>query len=704
MSPRASTRCASAGRSGATCSRASKPCSSRPSRRRAAGRSSTSAPARVAPRSVWRRRARAAIGVDASGEMLRVAGRRAADAGVPLPLAVTDAHALPFGDRSFDAAVSLRVLMHAIDWRQCVAELCRVARWRVVIDFPSRTSFAALESAGRRLGNRLGGSFEAYRVMAERDVVDALRATAFASSWCGASSCCRLPCTRRWGRRGLTETVERGLASIGLSRLLARPSRWWASDDGARHRRVRVHRRISGAVSRPAGDRVRALVRRRDRAGGPRRGRHRDRRRRSHRSREPRRAWTAPRSSTTSPRSIATPGCRRPYRAVNATAVGTIVELAQRAGARRVVQCSTVGVHGDVETRPPTKTRRSRPATSIRRPSSKASARPGNRGARRHGARDRASDRHLRPGRSPAVQDLRQDRAGRFVMLGRGHALLHVTVHRRSLRGFPVVRDRAGRRRGGRTSSAGGRCRRCGARVQTAEIAGVRPPRLRLPVWPVWLAGAACEAVLCRSACAAHLPPPCRLLPQEPRVRHRPGADSGALCAPRPWIRGMSQSAGSATASRSRTNRGVFRVCPPLIAALRPRPRRTCANFAARSTLTRRPPPSGPSSPTPVLLLVESVHPSPRRRTARRSQTRTRIQPPGGRAMTFKPTVLAVEPERELRWLGAHRPRHFRWRAHPPHRAPRPGSSRFTQAERFSGILVAPSGARSTRSNSASRR
>jgi hypothetical protein len=28
------------------------------------------------------------------------------------------------------------------------------------------------------------------------------------------------------------------------------------------------------------------------------------------------------------------------------------------------------------------------------------------------------------------------------------------------------------------------------------------------------------------------------------------------------------------------------------------------------------------------------------------------VQPPGGRPMTFKPTVLAAEPERELRWLG----------------------------------------------------
>src|SRR5215218_590968 len=29
-----------------------------------------------------------------------------------------------------------------------------------------------------------------------------------------------------------------------------------------------------------------------------------------------------------------------------------------------------------------------------------------------------------------------------------------------------------------------------------------------------------------------------------------------------------------------------------------------------------------------------------------------RIEPPGRRGMTFRPVVLAAEPERELRWLG----------------------------------------------------
>ena len=92
-------------------------------------------------------------GLDASREMLRVASVRARDAGVVIPFGVADAHALPFADRSVDAAVSLRVLMHAIDWKTCLAELCRVARWRVVVDFPALGSFAALESGARRAGN-----------------------------------------------------------------------------------------------------------------------------------------------------------------------------------------------------------------------------------------------------------------------------------------------------------------------------------------------------------------------------------------------------------------------------------------------------------------------------------------------------------------------------------------------------------------------
>jgi hypothetical protein len=65
------------------------------------------------------------------------------------------------------------------------------------------------------------------------------------------------------------------------------------------------------------------------------------------------------------------------------------------------------------------------------------------------------------------------------------------------------------------------------------------------------------------------------------------------------------------------------------------------------------------------------------------------IAPPGGRAMTFKPTVLTAEPGRELRWLGRLLvPGLFdgehRFRLEPI----ADGRTRFVQSERFSGILV----------------
>ena len=73
--------------------------------------------------------------------------------------------------------------------------------------------------------------------------------------------------------------------------------------------------------------------------------------------------------------------------------------------------------------------------------------------------------------------------------------------------------------------------------------------------------------------------------------------------------------------------------------------------------------------------------------------------------MTFKPTVLRVEPERELRWLGRLLLPGLFDGDHIFHIEPLAQTrSRFTQAERFSGILVGLSGARSKRPDSASNR
>jgi len=65
------------------------------------------------------------------------------------------------------------------------------------------------------------------------------------------------------------------------------------------------------------------------------------------------------------------------------------------------------------------------------------------------------------------------------------------------------------------------------------------------------------------------------------------------------------------------------------------------------------------------------------------------IQPPGGRVMKFKPTVLEAAPGLRLRWLGRLLVPGLFDGEHSFELQPLPGErTRFIQTERFSGILV----------------
>ena len=125
------------------------------------------------------RRGAVVTAVDASAEMLAVARRTAAAAKVPVTFAREDAHRLTFADGSFDAVVCLRVLMHTPDWRQSLGELCRVARHRVVFDYPALASAALLQSVARRVAHAAGARVEAYRVFADASLRAALHANGF---------------------------------------------------------------------------------------------------------------------------------------------------------------------------------------------------------------------------------------------------------------------------------------------------------------------------------------------------------------------------------------------------------------------------------------------------------------------------------------------------------------------------------------------
>jgi len=161
--------------------------------------------------------------VDASSEMLDVARSRAASAGVKITFEPGDAHALPFADRSFDATVSLRVLMHTPGWAQALSELCRVSRSRVVFDYPSARSLAALQALARRLAAALGRQTEAYRVFRPGLIRATLDAHGFRVARAHRQFVLPIAVHKAIGSRGFTEASERTLSVVGLNAAFGSP-------------------------------------------------------------------------------------------------------------------------------------------------------------------------------------------------------------------------------------------------------------------------------------------------------------------------------------------------------------------------------------------------------------------------------------------------------------------------------------------------
>jgi SAM-dependent methyltransferase len=155
--------------------------------------------------------------------MLAVAHKRAADEGADIRFLVGDAQTLDFRDRTFDVVVSLRLVMHAPDWRACVAELCRVADRLVILDYPSRRSVARFQSTTRSILHSLGVRTEPYRVLSHRDVVEALDRSGFRVRSVHRQFVLPIAFHKLMRSRRLTVAIEGLLDRAGLLKIFGSP-------------------------------------------------------------------------------------------------------------------------------------------------------------------------------------------------------------------------------------------------------------------------------------------------------------------------------------------------------------------------------------------------------------------------------------------------------------------------------------------------
>ena len=159
---------------------------------------------------------------------------------------VGDMHALPFPDRSFDGVVSVRLLPHCEAWQRIVAELCRVARDVVVVDYPTSESLNRVAPALFGAKKKLEGNTRTFTLFTHREIEAAFAASGFAPSGRIGQFFLPMVLHRALRCRPCSAALESLCRGVGLTRR-------WGSPVVARFSRKDDDRSASAGVARRGG-------------------------------------------------------------------------------------------------------------------------------------------------------------------------------------------------------------------------------------------------------------------------------------------------------------------------------------------------------------------------------------------------------------------------------------------------------------------
>lgn len=134
-----------------------------------------------------------------------------------------DLLALPFPDRSFDVCLSYRLLPHVARWETLIAELSRVARRAVVIDYPTRRSVNLLGASLFGLKNSVEGNTRPFTVFRDAEIEATFRSRGFHVTGRRPQFFFPMALHRTLGVAPLTRGLEAAAGALGLRRALGSP-------------------------------------------------------------------------------------------------------------------------------------------------------------------------------------------------------------------------------------------------------------------------------------------------------------------------------------------------------------------------------------------------------------------------------------------------------------------------------------------------
>jgi SAM-dependent methyltransferase len=120
---------------------------------------------------------------------------------------------LPYDDRSFDLTTSFRLISHCVAWRQLIAELCRVSRHAVIIDYPVWLSVNILTPVLFSVKRAIEGNTRTYTMFSNREIAAEFKKHGF-----------KLEANEKLFAWPMA--LHRAMKSVSFSERLEAPARW----------------------------------------------------------------------------------------------------------------------------------------------------------------------------------------------------------------------------------------------------------------------------------------------------------------------------------------------------------------------------------------------------------------------------------------------------------------------------------------------
>ncbi len=131
--------------------------------------------------------------------------------------------ALPFPDQSFDVALSFRLVTHCTQWEKLIAELCRVARKTVIVDYPTGQSINAIAPALFEAKKKVEVNTRTWRLFRHDEIRNTFAAHGFQPAGLRKQFFLPMVVHRMLKSRPVSAASERVCRALGLTTLAGSP-------------------------------------------------------------------------------------------------------------------------------------------------------------------------------------------------------------------------------------------------------------------------------------------------------------------------------------------------------------------------------------------------------------------------------------------------------------------------------------------------